>query len=149
MAMRRFLPLLFLALLCLASCKPAATGNDDPSVTAFLHRYFDTWSAKDMDGYSRCFDETARIAYVTGNGQVISQAKTDFIHGQKLAHDQAPTPMKEVPLDMRIQGDDKVKQAAVTWLLTKGATKEQGTDFFTLKREGADWKIVSLVFYGE
>ena len=142
--------LCLLACISLIGCKPtAASSADDTVVTAFLHRYFDTWSARDMDGYSRCFDESARIAYVAASGQVISQAKTDFIHGQKLAHEQALTPMKEVPLEMKIQGDDKVKQAAVTWVLTKGSTKEQGTDFFTLKRDGADWKIVSLVFYGE
>ena len=102
-----------------------------------------------MEGYGNCFDDTARIYFIAANGQVVAQVKTDFLHGQKLAHEQAPTPMKEVPLDMRIQGDARVKQAAVTWLLTKGHEEERGTDFFTLKRDGADWKIVSLTFYGE
>ena len=57
--------------------------------------------------------------------------------------------MTEKPLEMTIQGDAKVVQAQVTWVLTKGSTEERGTDFFTLKRDSSSWKIVSLVFYGE
>ena len=102
-----------------------------------------------MSGYGACFNEQARILYVAADGRVISQGTTDFLHSQTLAHEQAASPMKEIPLEMKIQGDAKVVQAAVTWLLTKGGTEERGTDFFTLKHEGDGWKIVSLVFYGE
>jgi len=57
--------------------------------------------------------------------------------------------MKEVPLEMTIQMDDRVAQAQVTWLLTKKDSEERGTDFFTLQRDGKSWKIISLVFYAD
>jgi Putative lumazine-binding len=135
--------------LLLAGCNKAASGGADPDVTAFLHRYFDTWSAQDMQGYADCFDDAARIYYVAADERIVAEAKPDFIHGQKLAHQQATVPMKEVPVTMTVQGDEKIKQAAVTWVLTKGQTEERGTDFFTLRRLGGAWKIVSLTFYGQ
>lgn len=142
--------LLAVFLLSLVSCvgkQPAQP--DDSSIRAFLTRYFSTWSAKDMDGYGACFHPQARILFLAESGQVTSQGLTDFLHGQRLAHESAAVPMSEKPLEMTIQGDAKVVQASVTWVLTKGTTEERGTDFFTLKREGDGWKIVTLVFYGE
>lgn len=137
-------------LLGVTSCKNSPTsGGADPAVTAFLHRYFDTWSAQDMVGYADCFDDAARICFISNDGRIVSEAKPDFIHGQKLAHQQATTPMKEVPLTITMQGDERVKQAAVTWVLTKGLTEVRGTDFFTLRHVGNGWKIVSLSFYGD
>jgi hypothetical protein len=137
-------------MLSLVSC----TGNhpahpEDASIRAFLTRYFSTWSAKDMDGYAACFHPQARVLFLSQSGQVASEGLTDFLHGQRLAHETASVPMSEKPLDMTIQGDAKIVQASVTWVLTKGSTEERGTDFFTLKREGDGWKIVTLVFYGE
>lgn len=139
-----------LSLIGLAACSPkAAVHPDDAALRTFLSRYFDTWSKRDMEGYGDCFDPSARIIYVAGKEGLVSQGTMDFLHGQKLAHEQSPVPMTERPLDMRIQGDEKVVQAAVTWVLSKGSKEERGTDFFTLRRDGAGWKIVSLVFYGE
>lgn len=122
---------------------------DDAGIRVFLNRYFSTWSAKDMDGYAACFHPQARVIFIGGSGEVVSEGLTDFLHGQRLAHANATVPMTEKPLEMTIQGDAKVVQAQVTWVLTKGAAEERGTDFFTLKREGKDWKIAALVFYGE
>lgn len=140
---------LFIALL-LPACAPSATTHpDDAAVRVMLNRYFDTWSQRDMEGYGKCFDPQARILFVAKNGDVVSEGVTDFLHGQKLGHEQAATPMTERPLGMKIQGDAKVAQAAVTWVLTKGSNEERGTDFFTLRRVGDEWKIVSLVFYAE
>jgi len=127
----------------------AKSPADTPEVRAFLTRYFSSWSAKDMDTYGACFDPEARILFVTGSGQILSQGTMDFLHGQKMAHEQSATPMNEQPQQMTIQGDAKVVQAAVTWILKKGDKEERGTDFFTLRRQGDGWKIVSLVFYGE
>ncbi len=136
--------------LLLPACAPSATTHpDDAAVRVMLNRYFDTWSHRDMDGYGSCFDSQARILFVAKNGDVVSEGLTDFLHGQKLGHEQAASPMTERPLDMKIQGDAKVVQAAVTWVLTKGSKEERGTDFFTLRREGDGWKIVSLVFYAQ
>lgn len=138
-----------LCFLLSASCSKPAADRDDRETRAFLERYFSTWSAQDMEGYGSCFHPQARIVYLPDQGGAISQGLTDFLHGQKMAHQQAAVPMKERPLEMKIQGDGKVVQAVVTWELAKGNTLERGTDFFTLTREGNAWKIISLVFYGD
>jgi hypothetical protein len=142
--------LLAVFVLSLVSCTGRQSAHpDDASIRAFLTRYFSTWSAKDMDGYAACFHPQARVLFLTDSGQVASEGLTDFLHGQRLAHETASVPRSEKPLDMTIQGDAKIVQASVTWVLTKGSTEQRGTDFFTLKREGDGWKIVTLVFYGE
>lgn len=134
----------------LASCSPEPAAHpDDGAIRAFLTRYFETWSKRDMDGYGACFDPQARILFVAKGGGVVSEGTVDFLHGQKMAHERSPSPMSERALDMKIQGDMKIAQAAVPWILTKGSSEERGTDFFTLRRDAAGWKIVSLVFYGE
>ncbi|MFZ4765114.1 MAG: nuclear transport factor 2 family protein [Roseimicrobium sp.] len=134
----------------LAGCAHSRAAHpDDAGIRQFLARYFSTWSARDMEGYGACFHPSARVFFVAKSGEVSSDGLTNFLHGQKLAHETASDPMTEKPLVMTIQGDAKVVQASVTWVLTKGASEERGTDFFTLKREGNGWKIVSLVFYGE
>lgn len=140
----------FFLLFTLASCTAKSpTHPDDANIRVFLNRYFSTWSARDMDGYASCFHPQARILFLAGTGEVVSEGLTDFLHGQRLAHETASEPMTEKPVAMFIQGDAKAAQAQVTWVLQKGATQQRGTDLFTLKREGNDWKIVCLVFYGE
>lgn len=142
--------LLTASLLSFATCAPRPSAHpDDASIRAFLTRYFSTWSTRDMDGYASCFHPQARILFVGPSGQVISEGLTDFLHGQRLAHETATVPMTEKPVEMNIQGDSKIAQAVVTWVLTKGAAEQHGTDFFTLKRDGDDWKIMTLVFYGD
>lgn len=140
---------LALALFAAGCANKQTTHSDDSAIRAFLTGYFSTWSAKDMEGYAACFHPQARVLFIGSSGQVVSEGLTDFLHSQRLAHETAATPMSEKPLEMTIQGDAKVAQASVTWLLTKGSTEERGTDFFTLKKEGSGWKIVTLVFYGE
>jgi hypothetical protein len=142
--------ILLLFLFPLAGCSSKqATHPDEASIRTFLTRYFSTWSAKDMDGYAACFHPQARVIFLGQSGQVASEGLTDFLHSQRLAHETASVPMSEKPIDMTIQGDAKVAQASVTWVLSKGMAEERGTDFFTLKRETDGWKIVTLVFYGE
>ena len=102
-----------------------------------------------MDTYGKLFDDGARVYYIGPDERMVAQAKTDFVHEQTVLQDQASVAMKEVPVDIRLQGDDKVQQAAVTWVLTKGDTEVKGTDFFTLRRVGGEWKIISLAFYGQ
>jgi len=144
--MRRFIPLI-LGLL-LTACSPAAH-PDQPGIETFLQRYFSTWSAQDMAGYSACFHPTARISFVGDSGQTSSQGLTDFIHGQTLGHQRSPVPMTEVPTEMKITGDPRVAQAAVRWKLTKGRETVTGTDYFTLVKTPEGWKIASLVFYND
>ncbi|RBP47250.1 uncharacterized protein DUF4440 [Roseimicrobium gellanilyticum] len=145
------------ACLVLASCggtnaggkTPSGPHPDEANIRAFLNTYFSTWSAKDMDGYGACFHPQARILMLDADDKVSSQGLTDFLHGQKMAHQLSKEPMVEKPLEMRFQGDMRGVQAEVTWVLTKGSSEVRGTDLFTLKREGNGWKIVALVFYGE
>ena len=137
-----------LAILVGCAAKPAPH-PDEANIRAFLTRYFSTWSAKDMEGYAACFHPQARILFLDRSGEVVSEGVSDFLHGQRMAHESASAPMTEEPVEMVIQGDAKAAQAQVTWVLRKGGTEERGTDLFTLKREGGGWKIVSLVFYGE
>ena len=141
---------LLAGLVCLSACSanPAAH-PDEANLRTFLASYFSTWSARDLDGYAACFHPGARVFFVAADGQVMSEGLTDFLHSQKMAHERAASSMTEKPLTMTLQGDAKVAQATVTWVLTKGTEEQRGTDFFTLKREGTGWKIVSLVFYGE
>ncbi|QIF00607.1 DUF4440 domain-containing protein [Roseimicrobium sp. ORNL1] len=136
-----------LALVLIPSCGADTPKHpDDTNIRAFLDRYFSTWSAQDMEGYGACFDSQARILFVDKDGSVMTQGLTDFLHGQKLGHQQSSVPMVEKPLTKEIMGDGRVVQAKVTWLLTKGSSETRGTDYFTLKREGQGWKIVALVF---
>lgn len=140
----------FMLLLCLGltACGQAAH-PDQSAIESFLQRYFSTWSAQDMTGYGACFHPTARITFVGIGDQSDSQGLTDFLHGQSLGHQRSPVPMTEVPTDMKIHGDARVAQAEVRWKLTKGSTVVTGTDYFTLMKTSAGWKIASLVFYND
>ena len=126
-----------------------STHADDAKIRTFLASYFTTWSAGDLKAYGSCFHAQAQVTYQAPGGQVISMPLNDFLQSQRLAHQQARTPMTEKPLEMSIQGDERVVQAAVKWVLTKDAVETLGTDFFTLIRVDNEWKIVALIFYGE
>ena len=134
----------------LVSCSPTNTpaAGDDADIRAFLTRYFATWSAQDMDGYGACFHDQARISFVQ-QGVPQTQGRTDFLHGQKLGHATASSPMTEAPTDMKILHDDRTAQASVRWKLTKGGEITTGTDCFTLIKTPDGWKIISLVFYND
>lgn len=132
------------------SCGAASTSasGDDAEVREFLTRYFTTWSAKDMDGYAACFHEQARVSFIH-QGMPHTQGLTDFLHGQKLSHATAATPMTEVPTGMKILRDERTAQASVRWKLTKGTEITTGTDCFTLIKTVEGWKIMSLLFYND
>ena len=137
-----------LALVLLTSCTKSANA-DEAAVRAFLTNYFSTWSVQQMDSYGACFDPQARITFVGKDGRTQTDGLTDFLHGQKLAHAQSPVPMSESPTEMKITYDSRVTIAAVRWKLTKGSEIVTGTDFFTLIKTEAGWKIISLVFYND
>lgn len=134
----------------LAACHSASPSDgNDGEVRTFLEHYFSSWSAQDMDAYGHCFADQARITYLDAGGHADVQGVIDFVHGQRLAHQQSSERMNEKPLEMKIQGDNRIKQAAVTWVLKKGSQETRGTDFFTLQHDANGWKIISLVFYGD
>jgi hypothetical protein len=136
--------LLVLALV-LPGCSKAESA-DDVAVRAHLTSYFSTWSAQDMDGYAACFHGSARITLVMKGGAINTEALTDFLHSQRMAHQQAGAPMKEEPTEMKITTGNGIAQAAVKWKLTKGTDVTTGTDFFTLARTADGWRIVALVW---
>jgi hypothetical protein len=142
----------FAALFCLgwllAGCGAAAHPEQAP-IEALLQRYFATWSARDMEAYGACFDPGARVSFVEKNGRSSSQGLTDFLHGQKLAHQRSTSPMTEEPVAMRISGDSRVAFAEVRWRLLKGGEIVTGVDFFTLARGRDGWRILALVFYND
>ena len=142
-AIRHF-SLLLLAFL-LPACSQAES-PDEAAVRAHLTKYFSSWSARDMESYGACFQAQARITFVMKGGAVSVEALTDFLHSQRMAHEQSTSPMKEEPTDMKITAGNSIAQAAVKWKLTKAGTAQTGTDFFTLARTGEGWRIVALVW---
>lgn len=142
--------LVVLVLLLTVGCAGRKAGHPrEGEVRAALVKYFAVWSSQDMEAYAACFHPQARVFFLDKSGRVTGQGLTDFVHGQRMAHAQSPVAMREEPVEMKFLIDDTAAQAQVTWRLVKGTQEERGTDLFTLKREGNDWKIVSLVFYGE
>lgn len=140
------LPSIFGALLCLffSACSPKQHA-DEPAVRAHLERYFTTWSAQDMDGYSATFHPQARITFLKGQ-QPSTQGLTDFLHEQRMMHQIAAAPMKEFPLQMDISIAKNVATAVVKWELHRKEGNITGTDFFTLARTAEGWRIVTLVW---
>lgn len=133
------------ALLSATACGPGNSTTEEGAVRAHLERYFATWSAQDMDGYGACFHPQARVSFVQGQNTSV-QGLTDFLHGQRLTHQTAATPMKEVPLDMVIQMGKGIATAAVRWELRKEDGNKTGMDFFTLVRTPEGWRIIALVW---
>lgn len=139
----------------LTGCDAGKPNSEEAVVRGFLENYFATWSKQDMEGYGRCFHETARVTYVDGNGESHTDGLSDFLFGQKMGHQTSPEPMTEVPESMLIQLHHPVAQAQVRWKLTKGKTIVTGTDFFTLIKstdsnsKTANWKIINLVFHND
>jgi hypothetical protein len=134
----------FLLILLLPACSHADTA-DEKAVHSHLEHYFATWSAQDMEGYESCFHPQARITFVSG-GQIGTEGLTDFLFGQRMSHQQAKSPMKEVPKEMKITVANDIAQCSVRWELQKTEGNVTGTDLFTLARSGDGWKIVALVW---
>ena len=132
-------------LVLVASCSPSSSHPEEPAVRAHVEHYFATWSAQDMDGYGSCFQPQARITFVTPQ-ESISQGLTDFLHGQRLTHETAATPMSEVPLEIKISVGNRIATAVVKWELRKQGGNKTGMDFFTLAKTPEGWRIVALVW---
>ena len=129
----------------LPSCSKADS-PDEAAVRTHVTSYFSTWSAKDMEGYGKCFQEGARITFVQPGLPPSTETLTDFLHSQRMAHTMSAVPMKEEPTEMKITVGKGIAQACVKWKLTKGDTVTTGTDMFTLARTSSGWRIVALVW---
>jgi Putative lumazine-binding len=140
--------LLFAAGILSCSKHESSPKDGDPAVRAFLENYFRTWSNQDMDGYASCFQDSARITFVTdAKGTLHTETLSDFLHGQRMGHKTATEPMRETADSMIVHSDDRAAIARVPWTLIKGNQRSTGIDHFSLIKTPAGWKIVHLLFY--
>lgn len=117
-------------------------------IQSLLDRYFTTWTAQGMQGYAACFDPAAQVLVVEKDGRATRHALTDFVRQQAEGHRSAGNErMTETPTFTRLSGDGRVAVAEVGWRITRGPRAVTGVDYFTLARQGRQWRIVALVFY--
>jgi hypothetical protein len=143
-----------LALLLSLGCKgrdgtppSAETARVEAEIRSFLDRYFATWSAQDMDGYADCFHEQARVTFVQPNGEITTDTRSDFLHGQRLGHQTSRERMTETADRIDLEFDHRAALARVRWTLSRGVEKTRGIDHFSLIRTSQGWKIIHLLFY--
>lgn len=123
----------------------ALAASDRAALSEFVDRYFATWSAKDIDGYGRCFHPTARISFGTG----ASLALPEFLESQRRAHAQSPVPLTEHALSWDGNIHNGLAHVRVHWELHRGSEKVRGWNFFTLALSEGRWQIVALIFNEE
>ena len=68
------------------------------------------------------------------------------MEGQRQAHANAKTLLREIPLRKRTKSDGKVALSEVRWKLFSDDGEETGTDYFTFLKTKNGWKIISLMF---
>lgn len=124
---------------------PTLTATDRAALGEFVERYFSTWSAKDIDGYGRCFHPNARIWFGTGS----AIALPDFLESQRQAHALSPVPLTEKALSWEGNVNNGLANVRVHWELHRGEKAVRGYDFFTLALSEGRWQIVALVFNEE
>jgi hypothetical protein len=124
---------------------PALANSERAALGEFVDRYFSTWSARDIDGYGRCFHPNARIWF----GTAASMALPEFLESQRQAHAQSPVPLTEKALSWDGSAKNGLAHVRVHWELHRGSRSVRGYDFFTLALSEGRWQIVALVFNEE
>ncbi len=119
-----------------------------PAIKILIEGYFKSWSEQRMKDYAACFAEGAVIQEVTQSGQLYTQSKTPFVVSQSSYHKSAVHKAIEVPVKTDITFEADLSRAVVYWKLTAGPRTQFGYDHFTLIKQGGEWKIANLVFYG-
>lgn len=133
-----------------ATCRAQETLTEDrrhDEVQRLIDRYFQTWSAQDMDRYGQCFMPQAAIQLINENGQLITMPLGPFLRSQEEAHRRATNRMVETPEKVEIRFDAKLAHALIYWKLVDGPRTEYGYDHFTLMQSDGKWRIVNLIFY--
>jgi len=136
-----------------AAATPASPGavpstlsqEDRKAIDELVKRYFATWSARDIEGYGRCFHPNARIWYAAGS----SLALAPFLDTQQHAHTQSPVPLTEDPLGWEVTGNIGIAHARIHWELHRGPENVRGYDFFTLVQADGRWQIIAIIFNEE
>lgn len=131
-----------------AACSADDSSPELPAIKALIDGYFKSWSDQRMKSYGDCFAEGAVIQEITRSGEIHPQAKAPFVAGQTAYHKSARHKAIEVPVKTTITLEANLARAVVYWKLTAGPRIQYGYDHFTLIRQGEEWKIANLVFYG-
>jgi len=121
------------------------TAKDHDALDEFVKRYFSTWSARDIDGYGRCFHPNARVWFGTAS----SMALPDFLEMQARAHADSPVRLAEDPLSWEGNVNNGLAHVRVHWELHRGTQNVRGYDYFTLVLSESRWKIMALIFNQE
>ncbi|MFO1002945.1 MAG: nuclear transport factor 2 family protein [Planctomycetaceae bacterium] len=125
-----------------------ATDPELPAVEKLIKHYFLSWSEQRMKDYGECFADGAVVQEINRGGEIYTQNKIPFVAGQAAYHKSATYKAVEVPVKTEIRFEADLARAVVYWKLTAGPRLQYGYDHFTLIKQGDDWKIVNLVFYG-
>lgn len=125
--------------------EPTLKASDRAALEEFVGRYFGTWSARDIDGYGRCFHPNARIWFGAGS----SLGLPEFIESQQRAHAETPVRLTENPLSWDGDVNNGLAHVRVHWELHRGDSSVRGYDFFTLVFSDGRWQIIALAFNEE
>lgn len=125
-----------------------ATNPELPAVEKLIKHYFLSWSEQRMKDYGDCFADGAVVQEISRGGEIYTQNKVPFVAGQTAYHKSATHKAVEVPVKTEIRFEANLARAVVYWKLTAGPRLQYGYDHFTLIKQGDEWKIVNLVFYG-
>ncbi len=131
------------------SRREQGTGAEKQALHNLIAGYFASWSKADMAAYQGCFHPLAAIYFVDGAGNPHYARLDEFIAGQERAHQAArqhQQSLTEKPTHVLLTVQGRLAQAEVRWELHRGSAVVTGTDYFTLIKTGAGWRILSLAF---
>ena len=120
----------------------------DAEISAFLDKYFATWSAHDLEAYGRCFDVEATVQFLRPDGRLEVHGLRDFLATQRRAKATDPH-SRETATSMRIERKGDVATAFVRWRLESRGRVVTGTDCFLLARREGEWLVTALLVKGD
>ena len=149
----RKLPGWFVLILLLLSsfggsvARAAEPDSDEAAIRKLVGTYFSSWSSADFLVYRSLFRPNASIAvFESDRWQTLELAR--FLDDQESI--QVQHRMEEIPLSVGIKAlSSRAAFVEVSWRLkrTPDAPGVTGKDWFTLVKEGQDWKILNLIFW--
>jgi hypothetical protein len=122
---------------------------DEAAIRKLVDTYFSSWSNVDFVVYRSLFRQNATVVFIENDRcQLWDLAK--FLDDQEKI--QVQHRMEEVPLSVEIKArSSKAAFVDVSWQLkrTPDGPGMTGKDWFTLVKEGQDWKILNLTFWSD
>ena len=144
---RFVLILLLLSFFGGARAGAAEPDSDEAAIRKLVDTYFRSWSEADFVVYRSLFRPNASIAFFESD-RWQTQDLAKFLDDQE--NIQVQHRMEEVPLSVGIKAlSSRAAFVEVSWRLkrTPDAPGVTGKDWFTLVKEGQDWKILHLTFW--